>query len=84
MYVCCIFAYVDNNLQQAGKPEQKIIVYFMSSEDATDYMNEIAQGNAAMASEFRITTVSMEKVCSHIQTSIHTHTYIYIYNLSAA
>jgi hypothetical protein len=86
MYVCCIFAYVDNNLQKAGKPEQKIIVYFMSSEDATDYMNEIAQGNAAMASEFRITTVSMEKVCSHIQTSIHTHTHthIYIYNLSAA
>jgi hypothetical protein len=26
---------------QAGKPEQKIVVYFMSSEDANDYLNEV-------------------------------------------
>lgn len=49
-------------IEQAGKPEQKIIVYFMSSEDASDYMDEMAQANPAMANEFRITTVSMEKV----------------------
>lgn len=53
---------------QAGKPEQKIIVYFMSSEDANDYMHEMAQTNAANANEFRITTISMEKVFSQIQS----------------
>lgn len=36
----------------------------MSSEDANDYMHEMAQTNAANANEFRITTVSMEKVLS--------------------
>lgn len=48
----------------------------MSSEDAADYMNELAQGNAAMANEFRITTVSMEKV---FYTYINTYTSIYSY-----
>jgi hypothetical protein len=26
---------------QAGKPDQRVIVYFMSSEDANDYLNEV-------------------------------------------
>lgn len=55
-------------IMQAGKPEQKIIVYFMSSEDANDYMNEMSQSNSANANEFRITTVSMEKVFTQIQS----------------
>ena len=47
---------------QAGKPEQRVIVYFMSSEDANDYLNEMAQGNPQNINEFRLMTTSMEKV----------------------
>ena len=47
---------------QAGKPEQRIVTYFMSSEDASEYLNEIAQGNPANVNEFRIMTSTMEKV----------------------
>jgi hypothetical protein len=53
---------------QAGKPEQRIIVYFMSSEDANDYLNELAQGNPQNMNEFRVMTVSMEKVVKKIQS----------------
>lgn len=53
---------------QAGKPEQRIIVYFMSSEDANDYLNELAQGNPQNTNEFRVMTVSMEKVVKKIQS----------------
>ena len=53
---------------QAGKPEQKIVIYFMSSEDANDYMNEIAQGNPQNINEFRVMAVSMEKVMKKIQS----------------
>jgi len=52
---------------QAGKPTQRIIVYFMSSEDANDYMNEMAQGSPQNVNEFRIKTTSMEKVMNNIQ-----------------
>jgi len=52
---------------QAGKPEQAIIVYFMSSEDADDYLNELAQGNHQNINEFRMMTTSMEKVMKKIQ-----------------
>lgn len=48
--------------KQSGNPDQKIIVYFMSSEDAVDYLDEMAQINSLNANEFRIMTVSMEKV----------------------
>jgi hypothetical protein len=34
----------------------------MSSQDASDYLNEMAQVNSPNANEFRIMTVSMEKV----------------------
>lgn len=47
---------------QAGKPEQRVIVYFMSSEDANEYLNEMAQGNPQNINEFRVMTISMEKV----------------------
>ena len=47
---------------QAGKPDQRIVTYFMSSEDASEYLNEIAQGNPANVNEFRIMTSTMEKV----------------------
>jgi hypothetical protein len=52
---------------QAGNPDQKIIVYFMSSDDANDYMNEMAQSNPANLNEFRLMTTSMEKVVNRIQ-----------------
>ena len=52
---------------QAGKPSQRIIVYFMSSEDANDYMNEMAQGSPQNVNEFRIKATSMEKVVNNIQ-----------------
>ena len=53
---------------QAGKPEQRVIVYFMSSEDANDYLNEMAQGNPQNINEFRVMTISMEKVVNKIQS----------------
>jgi hypothetical protein len=51
---------------QSGQPEQKIVIYFMSSEDAKDYLEEMSQINAGQASEIRITTTSMEKVVNQI------------------
>lgn len=51
---------------QAGNPEQKIVVYFMSSEDANDYLNEMSQVNSFNANEFRIMSVSFEKVYNQI------------------
>ena len=52
---------------QAGKPSQRIIVYFMSSEDASDYMDEMAQGSPGNVNEFRIKATSMEKIINSIQ-----------------
>ncbi len=53
---------------QAGNPSQRIVVYFMSSEDANDYLNEMAQGSPQNINEFRITAVSMEKIVNKIQS----------------
>lgn len=53
---------------QTGNPNQRIVVYFMSSEDANDYLNEMAQGSPQNINEFRITAVSMEKIVNKIQT----------------
>ena len=47
---------------QTGNPNQRIVVYFMSPEDANDYLNEMAQGSPQNINEFRITAVSMEKI----------------------
>lgn len=52
---------------QTGNPNQRIVVYFMSSEDANDYLNEMAQGSPTNINEFRITAVSMEKIVNKIQ-----------------
>ena len=52
---------------QTGNPNQRIVVYFMSSEDANDYLNEMAQGSPTNINEFRITAVSMEKIVDKIQ-----------------
>lgn len=51
---------------QAGKPDQRIVTYFMSSDDANEYLNEIAQGNPANLNDFRVTTTSLEKVMKRI------------------
>ena len=40
----------------------------MSSEDANDYLNEMAQGNPANVNEFRVMTTSLEKVMNKIQS----------------
>lgn len=40
----------------------------MSSEDANQYLEEMAQTNSYSANNFRITTVSMEKVVNQIQS----------------
>lgn len=58
---------------QAGKPEQRVIVYFMSSEDANDYLNEMAQGNPQNINEFRVMTTSMEKVSGGREEKDHYH-----------
>lgn len=46
---------------QTGNPEQRIIVYFMSSEDAYDYLDEMVQASGG-GGEFRVMATSMEKV----------------------
>lgn len=53
---------------QAGCPEQKIVTYFMSSEDANAYLNEMSQVNSYNSNEFRIMSVSFEKVITQIQS----------------
>jgi len=58
--------YLQEDLQ-AGKPDQRIVVYFMSSEDANDYLNEMAQGSPQNINEFRVTATSMEKIVKKIQ-----------------
>lgn len=52
---------------QAGKPDQRIVTYFMSSDDATEYIQEIAQGNPSNVNEFRIYTTTLEKVVNKIE-----------------
>jgi len=52
---------------QAGDASQRIIVYFMSSEDASDYLNEMAQGSPHNINDFRVMTTSMDKVMEKIQ-----------------
>lgn len=52
---------------QTGDPQQRIIVYFMSLDDANDYLNEMAQGNPQNVNEFRITAVSMSKTMDKIK-----------------
>lgn len=52
---------------QAGKPDQRIVTYFMSSDDATEYIQEIAQGNPSNLNEFRIYTTTLEKVVNKIE-----------------
>jgi hypothetical protein len=52
---------------QAGDPSQRIIVYFMSSEDASDYLNEMAQGSPHNINDFRVMTTSMDKIMTKIQ-----------------
>lgn len=58
--------YLQEDLQ-TGKPDQRIIVYFMSSDDANDYLSEMAQGSPGNVNEFRVMTTSMEKVMQKIQ-----------------
>ena len=53
---------------QAGKPEQRIVTYFMSSDDANEYLNEIAQGNPSDINGFRIFTTTLEKVVNSIES----------------
>jgi len=53
---------------QAGNPEQKIVVYFMSSEDANGYLDEMSQVNSQSSNEFRVMSVSMEKIVNQIQS----------------
>ena len=43
-------------------------MYFMSSEDANNYLNEMAQGNQMNVNEFRVMTTSFEKALNKIQT----------------
>jgi hypothetical protein len=59
-------AYLQDDCQ-AGNPDQKVIVYFMSSEDATEYLDEMSQANSQNANEFRVMSVSMEKIVNQIQ-----------------
>ena len=49
-----------------GNPEQKAIVYYMSSEDATGHLEEMAQSNPANAHEFHLVSTTLEKVVENI------------------
>jgi hypothetical protein len=51
---------------QTNNPEQKVVVYFMSSEDANDYLEEMAQSNPSNAQEFQLATTTLEKVVDNI------------------
>lgn len=53
---------------QIGNPDQRAMVYFMSSKDATNYLQEMAQAMGGNANELRINTVSMEKVLDQIRS----------------
>jgi hypothetical protein len=50
----------------SGASSQKVIVYFMSSEDAQDYLEEMAQSNALNAQDFHLMTTNFEKVIDQI------------------
>jgi len=60
-------AYLQEDVQGA-QPDQKVVTYFMSSEDANHFLNEMAQVNQHSPNEFRLMTVSMEKIVNQIQT----------------
>lgn len=55
---------------QSGQCDQKVIVYFMSSEDCNDYLSEMAQGNPQHINDFRMSISSMEKVKASIFLSL--------------
>ena len=52
--------------------DQKIVTYYMSSEDASDYLNEMTQSNSNPggpgSGEFRVQAISLEKVVNQIRT----------------
>jgi hypothetical protein len=54
-------------MKQTGKAGQKIVTYFMSSEDANDFLSEMSQANCQQLGEFRVTAVSMEKILKQIE-----------------
>jgi len=60
-------AYLQEDVQGA-QPDQKVVTYFMSSEDANHFLNEMAQVNQHSSNEFRLMTVSMEKIVNQIQS----------------
>ena len=47
---------------QAGNLNQRVFTYFLSSEDALGYLNEVSQGNPSNVNEFRIMVTTLEKV----------------------
>lgn len=55
---------------QSGNTDQKVITYFMSSDDANKYVNELSQTNGAK--EVRIMATSLEKVfeCYYVLLSL--------------
>jgi hypothetical protein len=52
---------------QTGNPSQRVITYFMSSEDAFEYLNEMAQGSPSNVNDFKVMTTSMDKIMTRIQ-----------------
>jgi len=52
---------------QSGCLDQRIVTYFMSSDDATVYLSEMAQMYGGNPKEFKIMTTSLEKVMSQIK-----------------
>lgn len=53
---------------QTGKSDQRIVTYFMSSDDASEYLNEMSQGSPQNVNEFRVMTTSLEKIIGKIQS----------------
>jgi NAD-specific glutamate dehydrogenase len=47
---------------------QKIVTYFMSSEDANKYLNEIVQQAPQAVNDYRVMTTSLESVMNKIHS----------------
>jgi hypothetical protein len=59
------YGYVQSDAQ-SGDPHQKVITYFMSSDDASNYLNEMVQASPHGVNEYRLYTSTLDTVLSRI------------------
>lgn len=59
------YGYVQADMQ-AGDPNQKVITYFMSSDDACNYLNEMVQASPQGVNEFRVSTTTLDAIIDKV------------------